>query len=183
VLFARIAFVPPLRETSLVTTIEQAESDEQIEQARTLFREYEAWLGVDLCFQGFEAELASLPGKYAPPGGRLLLAYVDGEPSGCVALRPLGDDVSEMKRLYLRDTARGHGLGVNLIDSVISEARNAGYSKLRLDSWPPKMAKAIGLYRSRGFIEIPAYYDNPYEVIFMELDLKAQSSSSAGPNR
>ena len=165
-----------------MTVIEQAVNDTQIEQARALFREYETWLGVDLCFQGFEAELAALPGKYVPPFGRLLIAYVDGVPSGCVALRPLEPDICEMKRLYLRETARGQGLGVQLIERVIREARQSGYSKLSLDSWPPKMGKAIGMYRSRGFVEIPAYYNNPYDVIFMELDLSDQSSSSAGPN-
>ena len=156
----------------MTTIIIQAETPEQIETARQLFREYEAWLGMDLCFQGFEDELRNLPGKYAKPDGRLLLALVDDRAAGCIALRSLGDGVCEMKRLFVRDDFRGHGLGLLLVEKVIAEARDAGYSKMRLDTFPPKMGKAVKLYESHGFREIAPYYDNPHSgVLFLELDL------------
>ncbi|HQU92636.1 MAG TPA: GNAT family N-acetyltransferase [Pyrinomonadaceae bacterium] len=146
-----------------------ANSSDDIETARTIFREYEQWLGMSLCFQSFEAELAELPGKYAPPSGRLYLARIDGEPVGCIALRSLGDGVCEMKRLYLREAARGKGVGVALIEKIISDAVEIGYTKMRLDTYPPKMGKAVGLYEAHGFYEIPPYYHNPHEgVLFME---------------
>jgi ribosomal protein S18 acetylase RimI-like enzyme len=149
--------------------IVQAETSEQIEQVRKLFREYEAWLGLDLCFQGFEAELANLPGKYAAPDGRLFLAYVDKNIAGCIALRKLEEDVCEMKRLYVREAFRGFGLGKILIEKLIAEARVAGYKKMRLDTLPDKMAKAVKLYESHGFYQIAPYYHNPYgETYFME---------------
>ena len=149
-----------------------AETTEQIDQARSLFREYEAWLGVDLCFQGFEEELKNLPGRYAKPGGRLFLAFVDEKPAGCIALRKLEEEVCEMKRLYVRDEFRGLGLGKTLIEKLIAEARRAGYKKMRLDTLPGQMARAVALYESHGFREIPAYYHNPYgETLFMENDL------------
>lgn len=150
----------------------QAESPEEIETARRLFREYEAWLGMDLCFQGFEEELRTLPGRYAEPNGRLLIASVDDSPAGCIAMRKLEDGICEMKRLYLRPNARGLGLGNRLIEQLIEEARSVGYAKMRLDTYPPKMAKAVSIYQSHGFHPIPPYYDNPHEgVLFMELDL------------
>lgn len=153
-------------------TIEQAETPEQIEEIRRLFREYEAWLGLDLCFQGFEAELAGLPGKYAPPSGRLFLAAVDGKPAGCIALRKLENGICEMKRLFVREDFRGLKLGNRLIEKLLDEARRSGYKKMRLDTLPDKMGKAAALYRSHGFRQIPAYYHNPYgETFFMELDL------------
>src|SRR5687768_9631441 len=149
-----------------------ANSKEDIDIARDLFREYEEWLGLDLCFQGFEAELASLPGKYARPDGRLFLAYSDNVPAGCIALRKLGDGVCEMKRLFVRNDFQGRGIGVALIQTLISSARDAGYRSMRLDTYPAKMSKAVGLYHSVGFIEIVPYYDNPYDgVVFMELVL------------
>ncbi|MGQ0543594.1 MAG: GNAT family N-acetyltransferase [Blastocatellia bacterium] len=148
----------------------QAETEEQIELARTLFREYETWLGMDLCFQGFEAELRELPGGYAAPDGRLLLAYLNDEAAGCIALRRIDDGVCEMKRLYLRETARGVGIGNALIEKLIDEAREIGYARMRLDTYPLKMGKAVKLYESHGFFEIPPYYDNPHQgVLFMEL--------------
>jgi putative acetyltransferase len=155
-----------------MTTIIDATREEHIASAAMLFREYEAWLGLNLCFQGFEAELAELPGKYAPPDGRLLLAYSDEKLAGCAALRKLNIDVCEMKRLFVRDAFRGRMIGISLIDHLIAAAREIGYSKLRLDTFPPKMGKAVALYKSRGFIEIPAYYENPYDgVLYMELSL------------
>ncbi len=152
--------------------IVQAETTEQIATARELFREYEAWLGLDLCFQGFEQELAALPGKYALPDGRLYLAYSDGELAGCIAMRKLEDGICEMKRLFVRDGFRGAGIGVQLIERLIADARETGYVRMRLDTFPPKMGKAVSLYESHGFVPIEAYYDNPNEgVLFMELAL------------
>jgi putative acetyltransferase len=155
-----------------VLTIIQAGSQKQVELARTLFREYEAWLGLDLCFQGFEQELADLPGKYAPPEGRLFLAYSDDVLAGCIAMRKLEKAICEMKRLFVRDGFRGQRIGVHLIEKLIEEARKENYSKMRLDTFPPKMGKAVSLYESHGFRPIPAYYNNPHEhVLFLELDL------------
>lgn len=152
--------------------IVQAESMSQIHDATTIFREYEAWIDLDLCFQGFEAELSALPGKYATPDGRLLLAYVDDRLAGCIAMRKLNDGVCEMKRLFVRDDFRGIKIGISLIERLIAEAREIGYSRMRLDTFPPKMGKAVSLYETHGFVEIPSYYDNPHsEVLFMELTL------------
>ncbi|MGH9948854.1 MAG: GNAT family N-acetyltransferase, partial [Pyrinomonadaceae bacterium] len=114
--------------------IMQVKSAAEIKEAKMLFCEYEAWLGMDLCFQGFEEELANLPGKYAPPDGRLYLAYVEDELAGCIALRKLEDGICEMKRLFLRENARGHGLGNQLIEKLIDDAKTTGYKKLRLDT-------------------------------------------------
>ena len=156
-----------------LSIIIQAETSEHIETARRLFREYEAWFGLDLCFQDFEGEVRDLPGKYALPDGRLLIAYVGDVAAGCIALRKLEEGVCEMKRLFVRDEFRGRGVGVALIERIIGEGRSIGYKKLRLDTFAPKMGKAIELYRSHDFREIPQYYDNPYaaDVLFMELDL------------
>jgi GNAT superfamily N-acetyltransferase len=153
-------------------TIIQAETDEQNSEARTLFREYEAWLAMDLCFQGFEEELAALPGKYAMPDGRLYLAYFDDDLAGCIAMRKLEDGICEMKRLFVRDGFRGERIGLQLIERIIADAREIGYEKMRLDTYPPKMGKAVKLYDSHGFVPIPPYYDNPHtDVLFMELAL------------
>jgi putative acetyltransferase len=150
----------------------QAETAEQIEQARKLFREYEAWIDLNLCFQGFEEEVANLPGKYAAPEGRLFLAFADGRLAGCIALRKLETGVCEMKRLFVKENARGQKIGIALIEKLIEEARKIGYEKMRLDTFPPKMGKAVGLYETYGFREIPAYYPNPYgDTLFMELAL------------
>lgn len=152
-----------------LVTIRQAENEEDIESARAIFREYEAWLGLDLCFQGFEDELKNLPDKYEPPAGRLYLASDDGEIAGCIALRTLGPGVCEMKRLFVRENFRGRQIGKLLIEKLIADAREVGYDRMRLDTFPPKMGKAVQLYESYGFHEIPPYYDNPNEgVLFME---------------
>jgi len=147
----------------------QAETSAQIEDARRLFREYEAWLDVDLCFQSFEEELNTLPGKYAQPSGRLLLALENEKPAGCIALRKIEDDICEMKRLYVRDDFRGTGLGKMLIERLIEEAKTIGYKIMRLDTLPDKMPQAIKLYQSYGFQKIEPYYENPHkETLFME---------------
>lgn len=154
----------------------QAKTAEHVDQARELFKEYETWLGISLCFQNFEKELAELPGEYAPPDGRLLLAYDNGELAGCVALRKIGAGICEMKRLFVRDRFRGAGLGLNLANNIIKNARNMGYQRMRLDTLPGKMDKAIELYRALGFKEIEPYYNNPVAgAIFMELDLVSEA--------
>ena len=150
----------------------QAETAEQIEETRKLFREYEKWLGLDLCFQGFEEELRNLPAKYATPDGRLFLALVNGKTAGCIALRKLEQSVCEMKRLYVRSEFRGLGLGKFLIEKLIEEAHLIGYEKMRLDTLPDQMSKAVKLYKSHGFVEISPYYENPYEkTLFLELNI------------
>lgn len=153
--------------------IASADSPEQIEETRKLFREYEARLGINLCFQGFEKELANLPGKYSKPDGRLFLISVDGQIAGCAALRKLSGEICEMKRLFARRNFRGSGLGKMLIEKLIEEARLIGYKKIRLDTLPDKMPSAVKLYKFYGFYEISPYYDNPHrKPLFMELDLK-----------
>jgi putative acetyltransferase len=151
----------------------QAESPEEIAEARKLFIEYSDRLGINLCFQNFEKELAELPGAYAPPDGRLLLAVQEGRVAGCVSLRKIGDGVCEMKRLFVRPDARGKRIGRALAERIIDEAREIGYAQMRLDTLPAQMDKAIKMYRSLGFREIEAYYHNPVEgALFMELILK-----------
>lgn len=150
----------------------QATSAAEIEEARKLFEEYHAWLGLNLCFQNFDAELASLPGDYVPPYGCLLLATEAGRTGGCIALRKLEDDVCEMKRLYVRPDFRGTGLGRQLAETLIETAREIGYERMRLDTLPGKMDRAIAMYRRLGFKDIEPYYFNPVEgAAFMELDL------------
>ena len=137
---------------------------EQFDEARAVMREYAAALGIDLCFQNFDAELAALPGDYAPPGGQLLLAYVDGALAACGALRPLVDtdyaNACEMKRLYVRPAFRRFGLGRLLAQALMDEARRGGYSAMLLDTLDD-MEAARELYASLGFEEIPPYYFNP----------------------
>lgn len=156
-------------------TLRQAESKTEILESRTIFQDYEKWLGLDLCFQGFEDELRNLPGKYAPPKGRLYLARVGDAIAGCIALRPIEPDICEMKRLFVREDFRGMQIGKLLIERLLDDAREIGYKAMRLDTFPPKMGKAVRLYEAYGFREIPPYYDNPNEgVLFMELDLSAR---------
>ena len=153
-------------------TIRQAESESDVADARAIFREYETWLGLDLCFQGFADELQNLPGKYEAPAGRLYLARVGDSTAGCIALRPLANNLCEMKRLFVREQFRGMNIGRILIEKVIEDARQIGYAAMRLDTFPPKMKRAVQLYESYGFQEIPPYYDNPNDgVLFMELQL------------
>src|SRR6266581_5617206 len=144
-----------------VLTFAQAESPTQIAQARELFLEYAQSLGFSLCFQNFDKELAALPGDYAPPDGRLLLAEYEGKVAGCVALHGLGDNICEMKRLYLRPEFRGKRLGRALAECVIAEARRIGYHRMRLDTVEPLMGDAVAMYRKMGFKEIPPYRPNP----------------------
>lgn len=152
--------------------VAQAESPEQIAAARELFLEYAQSLGFSLCFQSFDKELAGLPGDYAPPEGRLLLATYQDQLAGCVALHPLGPQVCEMKRLYLRPQFRGKGLGRALADQIIAEARQIGYESIRLDTVEPRMKDAVAMYRKLGFQEIAPYCSNPIAgALYMELDL------------
>jgi ribosomal protein S18 acetylase RimI-like enzyme len=149
-----------------------ATSAEDLAAARRLFRAYNDWLAVDLGFQDFEQELATLPGAYAPPQGRLLLAKVGGEAAGCVALRPLEPGICEMKRLWVEPGFAGAGLGRELALAIIQAARDAGYRRMRLDTMPARMPAAQHLYGTLGFQEIQAYYHNPLDgVVMLELAL------------
>jgi ribosomal protein S18 acetylase RimI-like enzyme len=151
-----------------VLRIVPAVSADDVERVRVLFREYERALGVDLSYQGFGDEVASLPGAYAPPRGALFLAMDGDDASGCVALRPLGEDLCEMKRLYLRASLRGRGAGRALAQRVIDQGRAIGYRAMRLDSLPG-MKEAIALYETLGFTRIPAYYPSPVPgTVYME---------------
>lgn len=157
-----------------------ATSPEDVREVRALFEEYAASLGFSLCFQGFDRELAELPGAYAPPGGRLLLARVDGAPAGCVGLRRIGEGICEMKRLFVRPAHLGTGLGRRLAEAVIDEARRAGYATMKLDTLP-SMKAAIGLYESLGFRDTSPYTTNPVAgARFMELPLGAANPDRAG---
>lgn len=152
--------------------IAQAASAEEIRQIRELFEEYVAWLGINLCFQNFDKEVAELPGDYAPPAGRLLLAKENDEVAGCIALRSIGEEFCEMKRLYVRPQFRGRKVGLTLTEKIIAEARNIGYKRMRLDTLPGKMDQAIAMYRRLGFKNIEPYYSNPVkDAAFMELEL------------
>jgi putative acetyltransferase len=149
------------------------DSGELVAHARTLFQEYEQAIGVDLCFQGFAQELATLPKPYVAPDGRLVLALVDAAVAGCAALRRIGDGVgvAELKRLYVRPAFRGRGLGKRLVDTLLEDARTIGYRAVRLDTLPT-MSEAIALYRTLGFTEIAPYTANPVPgALFMELRL------------
>lgn len=149
--------------------IQNADAPEFLDRVRKLFREYEASLGIDLCFQGFQKELAELPGEYARPSGRLLLAFEGENVAGCGALRRLQGDVCEMKRLYVRPEHQGKSIGAALAQELIEQAREAGYARMRLDTMP-SMVRAVALYRRLGFQEISAYRFNPVPgALFFEL--------------
>jgi putative acetyltransferase len=145
-------------------SLRPAQFPDDLQTVRDLFLDYQAGLGIDLCFQGFEAELAELPGAYAPPEGALLLACVDGEPAGCCALRPLYNtdhlNACEMKRLFVRPAFRGFGLGRLLVERVLSDGQLAGYTTMLLDTLSD-METARALYQEMGFVEVAPYYHNP----------------------
>ena len=149
-----------------------AHLSDHLPAVRDLFAEYAASLDTDLCFQNFAQEVRELPGKYAPPEGRLLLAMIDSDHAGCVALRKITGDSCEMKRLYVRPTFRKQGIGRLLADAIISAAREIGYHSMRLDTLS-SMTAAIALYESLGFRRIAPYYHNPCPgAVFMELKLR-----------
>jgi len=142
-----------------------------IDLARDIFREYQQAIGVDLCFQDFDHELANLPGEYAPPSGCLLFWYEGNDLAGCAALRKINGTTCEMKRMYVRSAFRGKKIGRKLAESIVAEARELGYKSLKLDTLPA-MREAIALYRSLGFKETPPYRVNPHPgAVYMELDL------------
>ncbi len=152
--------------------IAPARGRDDLDAVSRLFREYQLGLGVDLCFQGFADELATLPGAYGPPRGEILMARLGRIVAGVVALRPLGEQAtSEMKRLYVRPAFRRDRLGRQLAESILAEARRIGYRRMRLDTLG-RMVEANALYRALGFRPIPAYNDNPLpDVLFYEIDL------------
>jgi len=157
---------------SVETTIIDATAPEWIPSVRNLFVEYQRWLNFSLCFQGFDTELADLPGKYAPPNGRIYIAAVAENIAGCIAVRPMDEEgICEMKRLFVREEFRGLGIGRLLAERIIADARQIGYRTMRLDTLQ-RMETARALYTTLGFNVIPAYYDNPMEeVVYMELHL------------
>ncbi|MBP9804009.1 MAG: GNAT family N-acetyltransferase, partial [Candidatus Accumulibacter sp.] len=149
-----------------------AEDAAALGHVRQFFRNYAAWLGVDLCFQGFDEEMASLPGAYSLPEGRLFFAERDGQPAGCVGIRAFSNGFCEMKRLYVDPSQRGFGIGRDLVLAAIRTAKEIGYHKLLLDTLPA-MRFAVRLYREMGFKETPAYYQTPLEgTMFLALDLE-----------
>ena len=167
--FSSVSPVPSVVNSFLIA---QAVTPAQIAQARELFLEYAQSLGFSLCFQNFDQELAGLPGDYAPPGGRLLLAELSGELAGCVALHKFDNDICEMKRLYLRPKFRGKGLGRILAEAIIAEAHQIGYRRMRLDTVGPVMQDAVAMYRKLGFREIAPYRANPMAgTLYLELTL------------
>lgn len=150
----------------------EVSTPELISQTKHLFREYEKWLNVSLCFQGFEDEVDTLPGKYAPPEGRLYIVKSAEGYSGCIALRKIDEGICEMKRLFLKEELRGKGIGNILVTRIIQDAKDIGYKTMRLDTIKEKMPKAVAIYTKHGFIEIEPYYQNPNpHTLFMELDL------------
>ncbi|MEW6673786.1 MAG: GNAT family N-acetyltransferase [Thermodesulfobacteriota bacterium] len=163
--------------------IKRAQTPSEIEAIRRLFREYEAFLDVDLCFQSFEEELAGLPGKYAPPDGILLLAS-DGQASaGCGALRKLEDGVCEMKRLFVKPEFRGIGLGAALAKRLIREAADLGYATMLLDTLD-RLKAAMSIYESLGFVRTEPYYQNPLAgVVYWKLDLIKSATAAFRPGQ
>lgn len=153
-------------------TLVRAASPAEIAEVRRLFLEYAESLGFSLCFQGFDEEVKNLPGAYAPPRGRLLLASLNGQSAGCIALRALDPAICEMKRLYVRPNVRRRSLGRLLVDGILTEARSIGYQRMRLDTIGSSMQDAIDLYRRRGFREIEPYRTNPIAgALYLELSL------------
>jgi ribosomal protein S18 acetylase RimI-like enzyme len=151
--------------------ISPASQTSEVEIVQGLFREYADSLGVDLCFQGFEKELAGLPGDCAPPDGHLYLVYAEGKPAACVGLRKIADGICEMKRLYVRPLHRGRGIGRQLVLQLIEDARALGYTKMRLDTLP-SMKRAQELYSAMGFKPIEPYRPKPVPgAKFLELDI------------
>jgi putative acetyltransferase len=158
--------------------IREAKKERDIESVRALFIEYAESLGFDLCFQDFEGELEGLPGEYAPPGGRILIADEGGEAAGCVALRDLGGGCCEMKRLYVRPRFRRGGTGRALAEEIVKIARDEGYERMRLDTIST-MTAANALYGSMGFVEIEPYRHNPISgAVYLELDLGRRGRES-----
>ena len=154
-----------------------ADDHVELEQVRQFFRNYAAWLGVDLDYQNFGDEMASLPGAYVAPAGRLFFAEFEGRPAGCVGIRPSSDGVCEMKRLYVEPEMRGNGIGRQLALAAIKAAKALGYRKVMMDTLPA-MRIAVKLYRELGFKEAPAYYPTPVEgTLFLALDLENWSES------
>jgi putative acetyltransferase len=158
--------------TSGKVVLAEARSPAEIAAVRELSVEYAIWIGFSLAYQDFDHELASLPGKYAGPTGRLLLARVDEAPAGCGAIRQLETSVCEMKRLFVKPEFRGCGLGRTLAEKLIGHARGMGYSAMRLDTVAEKMGDAVRLYKKLGFHEIPAYYSGAQAgTLYFELRL------------
>ncbi|MGD9162916.1 MAG: GNAT family N-acetyltransferase [Desulfobacteraceae bacterium] len=152
--------------------IKQAQTETELEEVRKLFLEYEVFLDVDLCFQSFKEEFASLPGKYSRPGGDLLIGLDGNRTVGCVAVRRLDDGVCEMKRLFVKPEARETGLGRQLVREIIGIARELGYSLMRLDTLD-RLTEAMHLYETLGFQRTEPYYENPLPgVVYWEFDLK-----------
>lgn len=155
-----------------VLRLEEATTPADLDLVRALWREYQRAIGVDLCFQGFERELETLPGAYARPGGRILVAREGEDPAGCGALRPLETGIAELKRMWVRPAFRGRKAGRLVAEALVEAARAEGYRAIRLDTLGT-MREARALYRSLGFREIPAYYGNPLpDVVYMELALR-----------
>lgn len=164
----------PLEEAPRDFHIISVNTTKDLEDAIGLIYEYAKWLDIDLTFQGFDTEMSAMPGKYAPPSGELLLARggAANEPMGCVGLRPLTDDTCEMKRLWVKDLARGTGVGRALVGEAIKAGRRLGHRRMRLDTLP-RMAAALKMYRAFGFVDIEPYYDTPQAgTRFLELDLR-----------
>ncbi|HWW01694.1 MAG TPA: GNAT family N-acetyltransferase [Candidatus Acidoferrum sp.] len=169
----------PQNSDELPLRIIAVEDQPHLETIRELFREYADSIDIDLCFQGFADEMAGLPGKYAPPAGRLLLALAGDQVAGCVALRPLDKEVCEMKRLYVRPAFRRRGAGRLLVRATIGAANTVGYRRMRLDSLAT-MKEAIALYESMGFRHTRPYCENPSpHAVFMGLDLLPKISGQA----
>lgn len=159
--------------------IAEAKTASEIEHIRRLFRAYATWLNVDLCFQDFENELATLPGLYAEPRGRLLLARAGREVAGCVGLRPLEDGICEMKRLWTEPGFGGRGIGRCLAETIVEAGRKLGYRSMRLDTMPERLKAAQHIYRTLGFKRIPDYYHNPLDGVVM-YELAYRQSDAPG---